>query len=630
MNFSNYQNLRDLFTAIKVKFTNRPETIEISQADYNALTPAQKTDKTKVYYIYDAESGGDTLAGLSDVSVETPTTDDALVYNGSEWVNSPLLNKVNKSGDTMTGTLKVDTKNGTTSEVGISSIEIGNNTPEGSENNSKGVLKIFSNNSHYTTIQHNNSVPLSNTKSLFLPNHSGTIAVADEDNEFTDSQTINRNDGTTTQNGSSRLILGNNIPSGTEGNSAGRLTIYSKGAGAVHIEAEESTYNKTVKLPAVDGTLVATSARNTFTKNQTIDHADGTTTDVGESVLILGNNIASGTEGNSQGTLTLYGEGDEYTCLRASNSTDARDIELPDKSGTVALTDDIPANISDLSDVDLNNLSNGQVIKYNSTTQKWENANESGGGGGASSLAALNDVAISSPTNNQLLKYNSTSSKWENSTQMMTILSYGNSTWSDFIAAYEANAVVYCRASSNSNPSSGSQTRMAFMAYVNNATTPTEVEFQYYRSVNSHSDKQQGDQVFVYKLAKTDGWTVTTRNAFTKIAAGTNMSSSYSNGVLTLNSTGGGGGTTVVANPSGTASADLNKLQVGSSIYNIAGAVANPSGTATAELSKVQIGSTIYAIPTANLGDVDNFVLVNDLPSDAASHPNTMYLITEE
>ena len=86
------------------------------------------------------------------------------------------------------------------------------------------------------------------------------------------------------------------------------------------------------------------------------------------------------------------------------------------------------------------------------------------------------------------------------------------------------------------------------------------------------------------------------------------MSSSYSNGVLTLNST-ASGGTTVVANPSGTASADLNKLQVGSSIYNIAGAVANPSGTATAELSKVQIGSTIYAIPTANLGDVDKIYM---------------------
>ena len=116
----------------------------------------------------------------------------------------------------------------------------------------------------------------------------------------------------------------------------------------------------------------------------------------------------------------------------------------------------------------------------------------------------------------------------------MTILSYGSSTWNDFISAYDDKKVVYCRASSNSNPASGSQTRLAFMAYVNNADAPTEVEFQYYRSVSSHSASQQGDQVFVYKLAKTGGWTVTTREAMSKIATGTGLTSSYANGTITL------------------------------------------------------------------------------------------------
>jgi hypothetical protein len=37
--------------------------------------------------------------------------------------------------------------------------------------------------------------------------------------------------------------------------------------------------------------------------------------------------------------------------------------------------------VSDLTDVNLNNLANGEILKYNSTTQKWENAEESGGGG---------------------------------------------------------------------------------------------------------------------------------------------------------------------------------------------------------------------------------------------------------
>ena len=121
----------------------------------------------------------------------------------------------------------------------------------------------------------------------------------------------------------------------------------------------------------------------------------------------------------------------------------------------------VPDELNDLSDIDISSATNGQVLKYNSTTQKWENANDGGGGG-------------------------------------LTLLSYGKSTWNDFITAYNSNSIVYCRASSNSDPSSGSQTRMAFMAYVNNETTPTQVEFQYYRSVSSHSVSQHGDQVFIY------------------------------------------------------------------------------------------------------------------------------------
>ena len=120
----------------------------------------------------------------------------------------------------------------------------------------------------------------------------------------------------------------------------------------------------------------------------------------------------------------------------------------------------------------------------------------------------------------------------------MYIASYGSSTYAQVLAAYQANKVVYCRASSSNPPSSGSQNRMAFLAYVSDPTTPTEFEFQYYRSVATHSDSQQGDQVFVYKLNSSTGWSVTTREAYTKIATGTGLSKSYSNGTLTLSYSG--------------------------------------------------------------------------------------------
>lgn len=122
----------------------------------------------------------------------------------------------------------------------------------------------------------------------------------------------------------------------------------------------------------------------------------------------------------------------------------------------------------------------------------------------------------------------------------MVILSYGNSTWNDFITAYNKNWIVYCRASNQANPATWSQTRLAFMAYVNNETTPTEVEFQYYRSRADHnSAANQLDQVFVYKLTSTSGWTwtVTERNTAAKATAWTWISLTYGSGNMTIDNT---------------------------------------------------------------------------------------------
>ena len=147
----------------------------------------------------------------------------------------------------------------------------------------------------------------------------------------------------------------------------------------------------------------------------------------------------------------------------------------------------------------------------------------------ASDVGAI--AAPSSASSDNVLAYNG--SAWV-ADKRTVILSYGHSTWAEFLSAYHANAVIYCRASSNSNPATGSQTRMAFMAYVSNAENPTSVEFQYYRSVNAHSATQQGDQVYIYKLDKNSGWSVTVREAYTRIVAGTGLTASYSNGVLTI------------------------------------------------------------------------------------------------
>lgn len=129
---------------------------------------------------------------------------------------------------------------------------------------------------------------------------------------------------------------------------------------------------------------------------------------------------------------------------------------------------------------------------------------------------------------------------WGDKSEKFVIMKYGESNaWAKFIAAYNENAIVYCRASSNANPATGSQTRLAFMAYVSNETTPTSVEFQYVRSVSTKTSSQPVDQVFVYKLESTNGgtWTVQTRDMGPKLAAGTNATVSYSNGTYTISAT---------------------------------------------------------------------------------------------
>lgn len=110
----------------------------------------------------------------------------------------------------------------------------------------------------------------------------------------------------------------------------------------------------------------------------------------------------------------------------------------------------------------------------------------------------------------------------------MVILEYGVSTWDDFQAAYEANRVVYCRVNSAHGY------RMAFLAFVDRTDYRPGVEFQYYRSVSSHSNAQQGDEVYIYYLSHEGTWTTTVRQAYTRIVAGTGLTSTYNKGVLTI------------------------------------------------------------------------------------------------
>lgn len=133
--------------------------------------------------------------------------------------------------------------------------------------------------------------------------------------------------------------------------------------------------------------------------------------------------------------------------------------------------------------------------------------------------------------NDELKAYNWTS--WQTEWTKMVVLEYGVSTWQDFIDAYNENAIVYCKVSSWS-----SGYRMAFMAYTAWQWTPTEVEFQYYRSRSSHSQSStQLDEVYVYKLTNAWVWTTTQRDTWAEMIAGAWIWITFNSSGATINNT---------------------------------------------------------------------------------------------
>lgn len=264
-----------------------------------------------------------------------------------------------------------------------------------------------------------------------------------------------------------------------------------------------------------NGTTIAAAAKlNNMTTSITVLSAGSTPT-------------SSLTEVNGHFHLTL-GIPLEIPTVTASNNGEILKVE--NGAWTVG---EAPTGVPDVTASD-----NGRILQVSNGTWTAQDALPTTMTG-----ATLNDDGegglVPAPTTADVDKFLSGDGTYKSGGLPMVILSYGNSTWNDFINAYRNNVIVYCRASSNANPATGSQTRMAFMAYVNNSDNPTNVEFQYYRSMNptNKSASQMSDQVFVYTLTSTGAWSVTSREASLKsivFDASTGLTGTYNNSTGTL------------------------------------------------------------------------------------------------
>lgn len=214
----------------------------------------------------------------------------------------------------------------------------------------------------------------------------------------------------------------------------------------------------------------------------------------------------------------------EYVDSELAEKVDAADLATVALSGRYSDLIGVPTNLSQFTN------DTGFITAASLPTRTSDLTND--GEDGTSTYVESNELATVA-----------TSGSYNDLTDTPTIdfelveMSYGESNaWAKFIAAYQGHKIVYCRASSNSNPATGTQGRKAFMAYVNDAENPTEVEFQYVRSVSTKTSSQPVDQVFIYKLTNANGgtWSVQTRDMGPKLAQGTNTTVSYSNGTYTI------------------------------------------------------------------------------------------------
>ena len=141
----------------------------LTLAQYNTLNV-----KPEVWIRTDAP---ESYKRLSADEISYDNTDSGLTATEVQSAIDEINNsKFDKSGGTISGRTKIVVP-GTTSSVGRAIFELGNNTSEGTDGNSRGLCRIYGPNQYYGEIFSDN---LTDNRTLCFPNKSGTIATTDD------------------------------------------------------------------------------------------------------------------------------------------------------------------------------------------------------------------------------------------------------------------------------------------------------------------------------------------------------------------------------------------------------------------------------------------------------------------
>lgn len=234
--------------------------------------------------------------------------------------------------------------------------------------------------------------------------------IAMVDTEYQSSSIINQtlNAITSSGIGFSKLYTGTGVPFTSEATLNDQALTFTAtpdgGAQSTYASYKKdgisyTTYNYV--FPSKSGTFALTNdllsyiskTGGTITGGYLIIEDTHLTSGSSSAYLTLGNNVDSSSEGSSFGALNLYGTGTYKSDIRTTTLTDNRQLYLPDKDGTLAVTDDLNSYVLKSGD-----SLTGALSFYDGNTLKSKISNTELQINGVNMLKYINGLTISFAT----------------------------------------------------------------------------------------------------------------------------------------------------------------------------------------------------------------------------------------
>ena len=237
-------------------------------------------------------------------------------------------------------------------------------------------------------------------------------------------------------------------------------------------------------------------------------------------------------------------------------------------------------NINRLADVHILNPSDGQSLIYDANDDKWVNGS---GGGGSSTLGGLTDVTLTTPANGQILQYDANDDEWVNANAPS-----GGGLLPYLYITTEADAMVFVR--SNDYPD----------IYPTEVTTGHwECELPDYGLYTVHSDIEGDDATYTIDVDAVKEYSVTVMH-YThtiNITVMSGASITITDGVETITGT-------------GTGSSEAFTVHNASTVYTVTTSVdgaSAPAQTVTTPAQSEQSTSLTFQYGTINLTYANEF-----------------------